>query len=142
MADAPEVRLWGHHGICLHFLKGEGYSPELVTQLAHILKKAEAGIDIELLSGADDVCHVCPYLQGEECRYTRYADPEIRVMDKTALDLLKLTPGEITRWPALREKISLIFHQWSQAFCRECDWKTACEKNEFFKELADEETER
>ena len=57
------IKLRGHHLVCLHFFKGEGYNLEYVENLAYILKRAEAGDGIEVAAGADDVCNTCPSLK-------------------------------------------------------------------------------
>ncbi len=66
----PVIKLRGHHLVCLHFFKGEGYNPEYIENLREILRRAEAGEEIEVSSGVDDVCRMCPNLKGEICFYT------------------------------------------------------------------------
>ena len=58
------MKLRGHHLVCLHFFTGEGYTKEFIDNLNRILKKAEAGEEIEVINSADDVCIKCPYFKG------------------------------------------------------------------------------
>lgn len=37
------IRLRGHHLICLHFYRGEGYSREFVENLEDIVRRAKGG---------------------------------------------------------------------------------------------------
>jgi hypothetical protein len=141
-ANQTMLQLRGHHLICLHFFKGQGYSPEFIVNLGEILKKAEADEQIEVVSGADDICNICPYLKGKKCFYNSESDQEIQAMDRKALELLELSLRDIVRWPALRGNIPVVFQQWSQEFCRACDWRKACEKNDFFNQLGYEKTLR
>jgi len=140
IANWPLLKLRGHHLICLHFFRGEGYRAEFTANLREILKRAETGERIEVASEADDVCKICPYFKGKECHYKKESDPEIQGMDKEALMLLELTVRDIVLWPDIREKIPALFHRWSEEFCRECDWRLACGKNAFFRQLSDEKT--
>ena len=63
------IKLRGHHLVCLHFFRGEGYSAEYVENLTRILERVEAGAEIGVSAEADDVCGVCPSLKGGKCSY-------------------------------------------------------------------------
>jgi len=140
IANWPLLKLRGHHLICLHFFRGEGYRAEFTANLGEILKRAETGEQIEVASEADDVCNICPYFKGKECHYKKESDPEIQGMDREALMLLELTVSDIVLWPDIRKKIPALFHRWSEEFCRACDWRLACRKKAFFRQLSDEKT--
>jgi hypothetical protein len=127
------VRLRGHHLICLHFFLGEGYNPEFIDNLKEVLKRAEAGEEIEIWAGADDVCRECPYLRGKLCLYDKDAENEIREMDRTAIELLGLEKGTGVKWTDINKKIRGIFREWAERYCEECDWRWVCEKNSNFK---------
>jgi hypothetical protein len=128
-----KVKLRGHHLICLHFFHGEGYNSEFVTNLSKVIQRAGAGEDIEIYSGADDVCRKCPNLQGEICFYSKNADDGIREMDRMAIKLLHLKNNSQVRWADLKKKIPDILSEWVRAYCKDCDWKWACIKDSTFK---------
>jgi hypothetical protein len=134
------LKLRGHHLICLHFFRGEGYAPEFIALLGEILKRAVTGEQIEIVSDADDVCHICPYLRGEECFYHQESDQEIREMDRKALELLELKARDIVLWKHVRDKIPYVFYRWSQEFCSACYWNKACLKDSYFNQLFNEKT--
>ncbi len=120
--------LRGHHLICLHFFSGEGYDALFVENLRDALKRAECE-DIEIVSGADNICTKCPYLKDYKCEYDENADEEIREMDETALKLLNLTAGQKIKWQDLKNLIPAIFQEWHDRYCIDCDWKHVCEKS-------------
>ncbi|MEW6214590.1 MAG: DUF1284 domain-containing protein [Nitrospirota bacterium] len=120
------IKLRGHHLICLHFFSGEGYNSEFVVNLREILKRAEAGEEIEVYSGADDICKRCPYLKGDRCFYVK--DAEIREMDRRAIKLLRLKIKGRVKWLDIRKKIPEILHEWSREYCEECDWRKTCKQ--------------
>uniref|UniRef100_A0A7C2EIU8 DUF1284 domain-containing protein n=1 Tax=Ammonifex degensii TaxID=42838 RepID=A0A7C2EIU8_9THEO len=120
------LRLRGHHLICLHFFRGEGYSQEFTANLREVTKRAEDGEEIELVSGADDVCRACPKLAGDECKAKPRADTEIREMDSVAAAHLGLKTGARVRWAAVKEKVAATAPDWFAAFCAGCDWEGVC----------------
>ena len=129
------IRLRGHHLVCLHFYKGEGYRPEFVAYLGSILKRAVKGEQIEVVCGPDDVCAKCLFLRADKCLYNDNADEEIREMDETAVQLQKTRKGERVHWQDLRENLPRIFGIWSKKYCKGCDWRKACEKDEQFRDM-------
>jgi uncharacterized protein len=136
VADRTKLRLRGHHLICLHFFRGEGYSEDFIVNLRDILRRAEAGEQIAVTSEADDVCEICPYLKEKKCSYNEDSDQEIQAMDRKALELLELRVQDIVFWLDIRGTIPALFQRWSREFCRTCDWKHACERDTFFRQLS------
>ncbi|AEA46222.1 DUF1284 domain-containing protein [Archaeoglobus veneficus] len=119
------VRFRGHHLICLHFFKGEGYNREFVENLLRALKDAER-TGVEVVDGADDVCATCPHNSSGVCAYSSTADAEIRELDKLALNLLSISPGSKVSWSEIRAKIPEIMDVWRQKACTTCDWRNVC----------------
>ena len=130
------IKLRGHHLVCLHFFRGEGYDAEYIENLTRILERVEAGAEIEASAEADDVCGVCPSLKGGKCSYAAGAEVGIREMDMTALGLLGLTDRALVRWAGMRDKLPAIFPQWARRYCKVCAWRTSCEKQEKFYRFA------
>ncbi len=122
----PAVKLRGHHLICLHFFRGEGYNSEFVENLGKVLLRIEAGEAVEVCSGADDVCKRCPYLEGKKCFYDRNAEYEIGEMDRNALRLMGLETHRKVKWVDIKDKIPGIIHEWAENYCKECDWRKVC----------------
>ncbi|MFZ5906319.1 MAG: DUF1284 domain-containing protein [Nitrospirota bacterium] len=139
---ASPLRLRGHHLICLHFFKGEGYRPDFVENLRKVLDRAKAGEQIEICEGPDDICRMCPFLEKDRCLYHEDAEEEIREMDRAATDLLRIRSGGNIAWPDIQERIPGIFTVWVRKFCGDCDWFTVCRRNKFFTFLFDEKDHR
>jgi hypothetical protein len=128
----PLLKLRGHHLICLHFFRGEGYNPEFVTNLKKILRRMEIGEEIEVYSGADDVCQMCPYLKMGMCFYAKNAETGIREMDMRAIELLGLKDRERVKWIDIKGKIPEIFREWAREYCKVCNWRKVCEKTTMY----------
>jgi len=129
------IRFRGHHLICLHFFKGEGYNPEFIENLAHLINRAKAGEEIKVSAGADDVCRMCPFLNNEECFYNEVAEAEIREMDSLALKLLRLKKQDSINWLDIKNRISAVFGKWAAIYCGKCGWRQACVKNEEYNRM-------
>jgi uncharacterized protein len=132
----PAINLRGHHFVCLHFFKGEGYAREYRENIREILARAEAGEDIEAASGADDVCSICPNRKGDICFHTEDAEAVVREMDRAALILLGLRNREHVLWSNIQKKLPDIFPEWSGKYCKICGWRSVCEKQEKFLRFA------
>jgi hypothetical protein len=128
----PALR--GHHLICLQFFRGEGYNAEFVENLRNILKSADE-YEIDIRTGADDVCGKCPYLDRTRCRYSEGADEGIAEMDSKALALLDLSRDIKVRWEEVRQRLPELFPVWHTVYCAGCSWRGACEKNDFYLQL-------
>ncbi len=128
----PSLR--GHHLVCLHFFKGEGYNEEFVENLKGVLRTAETEV-ITVRHGADDICAKCPSLNHTGCQYSEDADEGIGEMDRIALNLLKLSQGMKVKWAEIGNRIPGIFRVWHRAYCTTCSWKWACEGNDLYQKL-------
>ena len=128
----PALR--GHHLVCLHFFRGEGYSREFVENLRDVLGSVQDR-EIEVVQGSDDVCAKCPSLRQGRCLHSGNAEEGIRKMDREALALLKVSRGMKVMWAEIGEKMSEIFPAWFESCCTACSWKWACERNELYLQL-------
>ena len=124
----------GHHLICLHFFSGEGYDRAFTGNLESVVLDAETS-PIFICSGPDDVCRKCPWLRDRVCSFSRTAEEDVGRMDRDALRLLDLVVGEEASWAAVRKLLPRIFHIWHESWCRDCDWRHACLKNEQYDRL-------
>lgn len=120
------IRLRGHHLICLHFLRGEGYSQEFVENLKDVVRRATEGKEIEVVEGADDICRACPKLQEEKCTAEPGVDAEIREMDAEAAAYLGVGVGTKVLWQEVRAKVRTTPKEWLAAFCEGCEWEKVC----------------
>lgn len=130
------LRLRGHHLICLHFFRGEGYDRPFIENLSAIIGMAEGGKPVAVLEGPDDVCSACPYLKSAGCEYEENAEGSIRDMDADALRLLRARFGDVVMWPALRERLEGIVPEWKKLYCKDCAWLNACLKDPLYKSIS------
>jgi hypothetical protein len=125
--------LRGHHLICLHFFKGEGYDAAFVKNLRSVIAKA-AREGVRVKKGVDDVCLACPHLRAGKCSYKK-GEATIRRLDALALELLDIRAGSRVDWLALKNRLPRIFPEWRRKACVECDWLSVCMSTELWKSL-------
>ncbi|MGD0887191.1 MAG: DUF1284 domain-containing protein [Thermodesulfovibrionales bacterium] len=130
----PKLR--GHHLICLQFFHGEGYNAKFVDNLG-VIRESMRDEPIDISVGTDDVCGKCPYLKGNACGYDKCAEEEIGEMDERALRLLRVAPGGRAVWDEISEKLPRIFNEWYTVYCTVCNWREACEKDDYYRQLRD-----
>ena len=114
--------LRGHHLICLNFFMGEGYTEEFIENLYSVIKKE----NIEIVTGADEVCRKCPYLKEDKCRSSDYTDEKIHLQDQEALRLLGFKPGMTVDWKMIASKLPTIIEEWKAEFCCACGYRKVC----------------
>ena len=59
--------LRAHHGMCLYFFRGKGYSGEFVKNMSAMKAILEGNTEICLMDSADDICAACPNRLTEIC---------------------------------------------------------------------------
>lgn len=118
------MRLRAHHLICLHFFRGEGYTKEYVENLREVLKRVKDE-EIEVISGADEVCCPCPYLKDGSCLKEEVAD-----LDFLAMRLLDIKPGDRTSWSYVEGKLKGLLGVWKLYACSDCEYNQICNRDE------------
>lgn len=117
-----KAKLRGHHLICLNFFRGEGYSDEFIRNIYSVIGKQV----VEVASGPDDVCSVCPHLKKGMCNNPDYADEMIRRQDSEALRLLGLRHGMAVSWKDISDRLPGIIEEWKAQFCNGCGYRKVC----------------
>ncbi len=118
------VTLRGHHWICLHFFRGEGYTGEFVENLESVIARL-AGEDALVVEGPDAVCAACCHLVDGLCTSESSGEQVIRRIDDLAVELLGLTPGETRPFRPSRA-LTAALPVWREKACRGCTWEELC----------------
>ncbi|MDW7727331.1 MAG: DUF1284 domain-containing protein [Candidatus Methanoperedens sp.] len=116
----PKLR--GHHLICLHFFKGEGYSEDFIKNIYNVLLNQK----MQVADGADDICAKCPHLEEGKCASSEYSNENIKAQDTEALMLLKLETGMVVEWENIAAMLPSILDEWNSLFCYDCGYRKVC----------------
>lgn len=123
---APPIRLRGHTLLCLQGFRGEGYSPEFISNMAAIHQALTQDPDrqIEVIASPDAICAACPHRQSSECTLNgQRSEEEMVEQDLVVLRRLGLKAGDRLRWADLLERIrNSIGGDDLPAICGTCRW--------------------
>lgn len=127
MTETP-IRLRAHHGMCLAFFEGKGYSEGFTKHMQTVLEGMKHDPVLELVTEGDIVCEACPNLQDGLCN-----TPELVLeFDRQVLARCGLEAHETLHWSVfsrlVREKI--ISAGQREAVCGCCQWSPICKARE------------
>lgn len=116
-----------HHGICLQFFEGRGYSEEFVINMSQICERLRSGARIRLRPGGDEICRCCPKLSRGCCSdEEKVSAIDRRTLVKTGLVFdAELDSREY--FTLVKKKI--IDSGEMSAVCGDCQWSGICINN-------------
>ena len=111
-----------HHGMCLFFFRGKGYSGEFVENMGKMKAVLEKNPDICLLDSPDDICAACPNSLTEACaeKASRY--------DREVLRRCGLSAGDTLPYHDFSEKVieTILRPGHRRKICGDCQWSSLC----------------
>ncbi len=121
----PEYKLRPHHGLCIRFFEGKGYSDEFVGNMTKVISFLEETDPFVTLTASEDmICESCPERLSGHCAalgkaalYDRRVTEQLKTDFKTALkwsDFSRRAYEEIILSGKLRE------------VCADCKWFALC----------------
>ncbi|MFW0861616.1 MAG: DUF1284 domain-containing protein [Dethiobacter sp.] len=122
------VRLRGHHLLCLPRFRGLGYSKEFTANMTLIAKSlsAEPWQIVQLLDEPDDICRQCPHLEDTGACALEEQIP-VRERDGIVLEKLGVRPGERLPYLELADRLAAVADSFlSEKACAGCRWQNFC----------------
>ena len=128
MSDFERViKIRPHHGMCIQFFCGEGYSAEFVSGMSGVISRLEMGAQIELTDGTDSICKFCPNnICGECTSYER-----VSRFDSAVLEFCGLYVGSVLDWREFSGIVcrKIIESGKMKSVCGDCQWADICFSN-------------
>ncbi len=124
-----QINLRPHHGMCLYFFEGKGYSDDFTKHMAQVKERLEgqkASHLITIIDKTDEICLACPHNIDGACetieKVNRY---DGGVLSYTGIKLGEsMTFAEFSR--AVQEKI--LEPGYGRMICGDCGWSDICHK--------------
>lgn len=117
-------RIRAHHGMCLAFFKGKGYSNEFAKHMGEIKEILEGNPVVEVVVSTDDICVCCPNNIGGECD----KPDKVAGYDNMVLKKCDLAAGMSLPWKEferlVRERILMAGRR--EEICGDCQWNGLC----------------
>lgn len=124
-----EIKLRAHHGMCLAFFEGKGYSAGFTAHMARILEYLEQeNPTVTVVAEADCICGGCPNLTGGRCRKAALVEH----YDKAALALCGMGERSSLPWREFAARVAeYILSQGRRSeICGGCQWSSICKEKE------------
>lgn len=124
-----------HHGMCLAYFEGKGYSGEFTAHMGEMLKIFQNNVPVHLVVGADEICRKCPNRRGENCTPDSNAD----TFDRAVLELCGLREGEELSFLEFADRVqsSILGKGLRESICGGCRWNDICTQRKSLWEAED-----
>lgn len=113
-----------HHGMCLAYFIGEGYSDGFTAHTARVLAGLTPDTPVRMTVGTDAVCSACPNNAGGVCA----SAGRTASYDRAVLDFCGLTEG--TELPfgefAALVQARILGPGLRRGICGDCQWDGIC----------------
>ena len=77
MEVTTTYRIRPHHGMCLYFFEGKGYSEGFTKHMAEVkewLLGKNGPASLQLVGATDEICSACPHNKGGSCESAEKVD--------------------------------------------------------------------
>lgn len=113
-----------HHGMCLAYFKGYGYSSAFSIHMQEMLELFEKDVPVRLTVSTDEICSACPNNRDGACKDAAH----VYEYDKAVLDMCGLSDGtEISFLSFAKTVQNKILRDGSRKnICGTCQWNEIC----------------
>ena len=119
-----DYRLRAHHGMCLAFFKGKGYSEEFTLHMTRIKNDLENNPNVKIVCETDDICSKCPNNKNSEC----LSEDKVREYDRDVLRRCNLSEGAIISYADFKDLVynNILIPEKREEICGNCQWNELC----------------
>ena len=124
LSEEAPYPLRGHHGLCLCYFNGVGYSGEFSENMAEIKRLLEKNPLVRITAQADSICRCCPHLAGGQCASAE----KVKEYDRQVLLRCRVSEGQIMPFWDFEKLIQRYILQPGKRteICRDCEWSALC----------------
>lgn len=115
-----------HHGMCLAYFEGKGYSSSFCVHMGEVLEKLEKGARVKLTVAGDEICAACPNMKQGMCSTAE----RTAFYDRSVLDRCGLRENEILGFQEFVSKVEreILKPGKRKEICGGCQWDEICKK--------------
>ena len=124
-----EIKLRAHHGMCLAFFEGKGYSTGFTAHMAQILEYLEQeNTTVTVVAEADCICGGCPHLANGICESADL----VQSYDRQVLSLCDMEEHSVLPWREFAAHVAeYILSQGKRSeICGGCQWSSIFKEKE------------
>lgn len=122
-----QYKIRAHHGMCIAFFQGKGYSNDFTAHMGEMIHKLESNPTICITTQTDAICRKCPNnIQGiceTECKAAAY--------DRQVLWRCGLSDGMILPYADFKKSVyeHILLPGKREEICGTCQWSEICHFN-------------
>lgn len=119
------ILLRPHHGLCIRFFEGKGYSGEFTEHMEKTIERLqEPDTRIVLIKEEDEICKKCPNFLENGCK----SKEKVCAYDDAVLEKTALTLGVPMEYRTFQQKIGehIIDAGGLRGICADCGWAEIC----------------
>lgn len=122
------IQLRAHHGMCLIFFEGKGYSDTFTSHMGNILQQMQGNPSLHITTSADIVCEKCPNLENKCCNTSEL----VLEYDKKVLSFCGLQGDSIIDWNTFSKLVAenILNPGKRSMICGNCEWNDICSSKE------------
>lgn len=119
-------RIRPHHGLCIQFFEGKGYSDEFTSHMAEVIESLQRNPRIKLVTIEDEICSHCPNYEGMGCQ----TSDKVKRYDDKVLNLIGAKAGQEIYWDEFVQRVreKIIEEGKMQSVCSDCGWAEICHR--------------
>lgn len=123
-----DYRIRAHHGMCLAFFEGKGYSSEFTEHMGEMKKRLAENPVVKLMDQTDDICSFCPNNREGKCASLK----KVEGYDHAVLSLCGLTAGMKISFKEFEKLVDekILSAGRRKEICKGCQWEHICGKKE------------
>lgn len=118
-----------HHGLCIQFYEGKGYSEEFIQQMDLFIAmiKNNPNRNIRLHTDTDTLCSACPNNKDNSC----FTYDKVLQYDQKVLTLCDYKQDQVVPIKEFLDCVREIIIDTKQldTVCSDCEWYSICSKN-------------
>lgn len=119
-----QYKIRAHHGMCIAFFQGKGYSNEFTAHMSEMIHKLENNPTICITTHTDAICLKCPNnLQGV-CE----TESKVAEYDRQVLKRCGLSDGMIISYADFKKAVyeHILLPGRREEICGNCQWSEIC----------------
>lgn len=122
------MKLRAHHGMCLKFFEGKGYSDGFTSHMQSVLDMLQDNPELQIVAEGDMICNKCPNLKAGKCNTFDL----VRNYDSQVLLLCGLSENMEINWKEFSKLIEerILAEGKRENICGNCEWTKICEAKE------------
>lgn len=113
-----------HHGMCLAYFMGKGYSEGFSAHMEKMLELFETDIPVRLTASTDEICAACPHNLRGVCE----AGEKVTAYDQKVLEICGFLEGmemSFREFAAAVQK-KILSPGLREEICGVCQWNAVC----------------